>query len=180
MVTHKFARLTREAPVRLSLRHAGPRPCASAASRRSGRASPACSTAEPYSVQFTSVEHGALGDFDNRKRYVAAVVPGRESKRTRYPLTDCTLPVTIEFRMTIDRGDKRPLVEAERVLGELQRRICESRTLDGLAIDVRETGNHVDLDTSADKAIEGRFFWRCATAMPPTILGLRPEASITD
>ena len=112
----------------------------------------------PYSVQFTSVEHGPLGDFDNRKRYVAAVVPGRESKQTRYPLTDCTLPVTIEFRMTIDRGDKRPLVEAERVLGEIQRRIAEDRTLGGLAIDVRETGNDVDLDTYADKAIEGAVF----------------------
>ena len=114
--------------------------------------------ADPYSVQFTSVEHGPLGDFDNRKRYVAAVVPGRESKQTRYPLTDCTLPVTIEFRMTIDRGDKRPLVEAERVLGELQRRLGEDRTLGGLAIDTRETGNDIDLDTHADKAIEGAVF----------------------
>ena len=70
---------------------------------------------DPYSVQFSAVEHGPLGDFNNRKRYVAAVVPGRESKHTRYPLNDCTLPVTIEFRMAIDRGDQRPLVEAERV-----------------------------------------------------------------
>jgi len=113
---------------------------------------------DPYSLQFSAVEHGPLGDFDNRKRYVAAVVPGRESKQTRYPLTDCTLPVTIEFRMTIDRGDKRPLVEAERVLGEIQRRIGEDRTLGGLALDVRETGNDVDLDTYADKAIEGAVF----------------------
>jgi hypothetical protein len=114
--------------------------------------------ADPYSVEFSAVEHGPLGDFDNRRRYVAAVVPGNESKRTRYPLTDCTLPVTIEFRMTANRGDQRPAVEAERVLGEIQRRIGEDRTLGGLAIDVRETGNDVDLDTYADKAIEGAVF----------------------
>ena len=128
--------------------------------------------ADPYSVQFTSVEHGPLSDFDNRKRYVAAVVPGREIKQTRYPLTDCTLPVTIEFRMTIDRGDKRPAIEAERVLGEIQRRIGEDRTLGGLAIDVRETGNDLDLDTYADKAIEGAVFlevrYRHATDDPRT------------
>jgi hypothetical protein len=113
---------------------------------------------DPYSVQFSAVEHGPLGDFDNRRRYVAAVVPGNESKQTRYPLTDCTLPVTIEFRMTADRGDQRPAIEAERMLGEIQRRIGEDRTLGGLAIDVRETGNDVDLDTYADKAIEGAVF----------------------
>ena len=115
-------------------------------------------TSDPYSLRFTSVEHGPLADFDNRKRYVAGVVPGREVKQTRYPQTDCMLPVTVEFRMTIDRGDQRPAIEAERVLGELQRCISADRTLGGLAIDTRETGNDVDLDNYADKAIEGAVF----------------------
>jgi hypothetical protein len=84
--------------------------------------------------------------------------PTNESKQTRYPLTDCALPVTIEFRMTADRGDQRPAIEAERVLGEIRRRIGEDRTLGGLALDVREIGNDVDLDTYADKAIEGAVF----------------------
>ena len=113
---------------------------------------------DPYSIALSAVEHGPLGDFDNRRRYVAAIVPGSESKQTRYPLTDCTLPVTIEFRMTVNRGDRRPAIEAERVLGEIQRRIGEDRTLGGLALDVRETGNDLDLDSHADKAIEGAVF----------------------
>jgi hypothetical protein len=33
----------------------------------------------------------------------ASVVSSHESKQTRYPLTDCALPVTIEFRMTVNR-----------------------------------------------------------------------------
>jgi hypothetical protein len=56
------------------------------------------------------------------------------------------------------------------VLGEIQRRIREDRTLGGLALDVRETGNDLDLDTYADKAIEGAVFlevrYRHATDNP--------------
>lgn len=113
---------------------------------------------DPYSVQFSQVEHGPLGDIDHKKRYVAGIVPGVERKETRYPLTDCVLPVAVEFRMTVNRGDKRPGVEAERVLGEIQRRIGEDRTLGGLAIDLRETGNEIDIDTYGDKAVTGALF----------------------
>jgi hypothetical protein len=55
---------------------------------------------DPYSVRFTQVEDGPLSDADARKRFVAGIVPGRETKRTMFPLDHCILPVAIEFRMT--------------------------------------------------------------------------------
>jgi hypothetical protein len=114
---------------------------------------------DPYTVEFSKVEHGPLGDEDHRKRFVAGIVPGRETKQTMYPLDQCTLPVAIEFRMTVNRDDDAPGEEAERVLGEIQRKLHEDTTLGGLAIDLRETGNEIDLEGYDDRSIVGVLFF---------------------
>jgi hypothetical protein len=114
---------------------------------------------DPYTVQFSKVEHGPLGDTDHRKRYVAGIVPGRERKQTLYPFDQCTLEVAIEFRMMVNRDDDDPEVEAERLLGEIQRKLHEDTTLGGLAIDLRETGNEVDLEMYDDKSVVGVVFF---------------------
>ena len=114
---------------------------------------------DPYSVQFTKVAIGPLGDTDHRKRFVAGIVPGRERKRPyTYPLEECTLPVAVEFRMTVNADDDEPGVEAERLLGELQRKLHEDTTLGGLAVDVRETGNEIVLDLYDDRTVTGDIF----------------------
>ena len=112
--------------------------------------------ADPYTIQFSSVDLGPLSEMDHRKRYTAGIVPGTERKEDKfYPLRDCTLPVTIEWRMTHNRGDQKPAEEAERVTGEIQRCIGEDTTLGGLAIDLQEVGNDIDLDDYGDKSIVG-------------------------
>ena len=114
---------------------------------------------DPYTIAFSKVEHGPLGDVDHRKRFVAGIVPGRETKQTMYPLDQCTLPVAIEFRMTVNRDDDEPGLEAERALGEIQRKLHEDTTLGGLAIDLRETGNEIDLEMYDDKSVVGVVFF---------------------
>lgn len=112
-----------------------------------------------YPFAFSSVEIGPLDVGDHKKRYMAGIVPGRERKQTRYPITDCTLPITIELRMTVNRGDQKPGVEMENLITQTQRIIMEDRHFGGLVIDCRETGNEVDLTVYDDKTIMGAIFF---------------------
>jgi hypothetical protein len=114
--------------------------------------------ADPYTVQFSDVKRGPLGEADHRKRYMASVVDGEEQKSERFPVVDVTLRVTIEFQITVNRGDPRSSVLANTVLGEVQRKLAEDHTLGGVAIDCREVGNDIDLDSSEDRSVMGAVF----------------------
>lgn len=110
----------------------------------------------PYKIKFSIVGLGPLGDPDNRKQYAAGIVPGRETKSPfQYPQDQCKLPVAIEFRMTVNKDDFPPGKEAELVLGEVQNRLFIDTTLGGLAVDMHETGNEIDLDSYGDKTVQG-------------------------
>jgi hypothetical protein len=110
--------------------------------------------ADPYTVQFSKVVIGPIGEAEFRKRYTAGIVAGREKKQPyTYPLRECTLPLAVELRMTVNADDDDPGIEAERLLGEVQRKVMEDTTLDGLAVDLRETGNQVSLDLYDDKTV---------------------------
>lgn len=109
----------------------------------------------PYTVKFSAVELGPLGDADTRKLHSAGILPGRERKKTLYPLDDCWLPISIEFRQTINRGDAASGIEIERVLGEVQTRIHADTTLGGNALDLRELGNEIDIESYADRTVRG-------------------------
>jgi hypothetical protein len=108
-----------------------------------------------YSFEFSAVKLGPLSAPDGKRRLMAGIVTGRESKKTLYPLEHCILPLMIEFRLTVNRGDGEPAEIVERLLGEIQRRIHEDTHLGGLAEDLRETGNETDLDTYQDKYVQG-------------------------
>jgi hypothetical protein len=114
---------------------------------------------DPYSAQFTKVVIGPLDETDHRMRFVAGIVTGREKKRPyMYPLEECTLPVAIELCMTVNADDDDPGVEAERLLGEVQRKIHEDTTLGGVAVDLRETGNEIVLDMYGDRTVVADIF----------------------
>ena len=107
------------------------------------------------STHFKPCVLGPIGDEQGRVRYAAGVVPGDEVKITHFPLVDCELPVTIEFRMVWNVGDKLPEEEGERILGLIQKNLAQDRSLLGKAIDFTETGNSIVLDLFADKLIVG-------------------------
>ena len=108
-----------------------------------------------FSFAFADVKRGSLPAQDHTKRYMAGVVPGRETKKDLYPFIHCSLPVDIEFRITIQSKDKSSSHEAERLLGEVQRCIYFDKELGGLCLDIRETGNEIDMNTYSDKTVLG-------------------------
>ena len=105
---------------------------------------------------FTLVALGPIGGFENRMRYTAGIVPGDEIKRTLFPITDCTLPVTIEFRMTWNTGDASDHeAESERLLGLIEQALVQDRSLGGNAIDFYTVGNAITMDLFTEKDIIG-------------------------
>jgi len=106
-----------------------------------------------YPLHFSVVEIGPLGKAETRKQYAVGIETGPEKKNTRFPITDCRLPVTLTMRMTVNRGDEKSALEAEKLLGVAQKKILEDITLGGLAIDVRETGNEVFLELYEDRMV---------------------------
>lgn len=113
---------------------------------------------DPYNFTPSRVSRGPLGDFDSRKRLVIGIVDSEEQKKDRFPLVECFLRVVIEFQLSRNQGEAEPSVLANRMLGDLQRKIGEDTTLGGLAIDVKEVGSDVDLESDNDKSIEGALF----------------------
>ena len=109
--------------------------------------------ADPYSFAYSAVKLGPLGDTDYRKRLVAGIVTGRARHEPLYPLDQVTLPLAIELRLMVNTGDLEPAIEAETLLGEVQRRVQENTTLGGLAVDLREVGSQVTLELYDDKSV---------------------------
>lgn len=114
---------------------------------------------DPYGYEFSKISFGQLGEGNKLKRLVGGLVVGRETKSDLYPVVECNLPVIIDFRYLGDTSDSAiASVIAEEVLGAVQRRVFSDRTLGGLAIDVRETGNDLDIDFSEDMSIIGSMY----------------------
>jgi type I restriction enzyme M protein len=70
-----------------------------------------------------------------------AIEASNASLKPLYPLAQVTLPLAIELRLMVNTGDLEPAIEAEILLGEVQRRVQENTTLGGLAVDLREVGS---------------------------------------
>ena len=110
---------------------------------------------DPMIFDYSTVELGPLLDGDARKRTAIGIVPGTEVNDVRFfPIMECKLPVTIEWRITVQAKEK-PGVMAEVMLAEVQRVIAMDRTMNGFAIDVKETGNEIDVLSYADKTVNG-------------------------
>ena len=120
--------------------------------------------ADPYPFAWSRAELGPLTMGDFNKTYTIGIVAGDETKSDLYPLKACTLPIAIEFQRVRQKDESTPGELAEETLTLVQRVINEAsngghNTL-GLdfVIDVSETGNHIDLDSFADKAILGVLY----------------------
>lgn len=108
-----------------------------------------------YGIKFSQVGLGPLSETDNRKRFAVGIVPGTERKSDLYPQRTAMMPVTVEFRVTVNRNDEEALVMAERTLGVVQQIFMDDETLAGTVLKSDETGNEQDLFTYNDKAISG-------------------------
>jgi hypothetical protein len=111
--------------------------------------------APDFSLSMSTALLGPIADGASRRRFSVGVVPGKEMVEDRFPLTECILPVVVEFQITWNAGDPVPQELAENALADIQRKLKEDIYCAGNAIDLRETGNEINLNLYSDKSIDG-------------------------
>lgn len=112
---------------------------------------------DPYPLRFSEVVRGPLR-LTSPKRLTAGVVPVKETKALGTSFVTCRLEVSIDFRYRGQPGEE-PAKFVETIIGMVQRRILSDRTLNGLAVDVDEGGNVVNMDDPEDASAEGSVFF---------------------
>jgi hypothetical protein len=113
---------------------------------------------EDFNMEFSTVELGSLGDEDHKKRYSLGIVPLRERYGDKFPFQERWLTVGFQFRVTVNRGDEKPGVMAERLLTVVERVVLANPTWGGLAIDTRLQSNENDMVDYGDKSVQGALF----------------------
>ncbi len=113
---------------------------------------------DDWPFKFSTVELGPLGDGDQKKRYSVGIVSGPEKERHTYPYIECNWTVAVEFRITVNQGDPKPLIMGERVLTVVKRVLTNNRSWNSLAVDTKRTGNELDMTTYGDKTVVGVQF----------------------
>lgn len=111
---------------------------------------------DPYPLSFGEVFRGPLPQ-STSKRLSVGIVPTKETKTAKIDLTTCFLDVAIDFRYRAQTGEV-PAIIAETIGGMILRRVLKDHTLNGLAIDVQDGGNVVDLDHPDTLTAEGSVF----------------------
>lgn len=115
--------------------------------------------ADPYTVSWSLVTRTDLDTVPKGTKYACAISENTETVLAEtFPTTNKLLSVTVDWVQQLDKGEV-PSVEWNRVLGEIQRKIGEDRTLGGNAIDCVETGNEPDIDFEGAKTIGGAVFF---------------------
>jgi hypothetical protein len=110
-----------------------------------------------YDLKWDVVQREPLGQEAKKKRYAMAILDEREEKLPQMQTFHVNLSVTIEFWMLLNRNED-PSTCANRLLLNIQRRLREDITLGGLVLNVEERANNLDVDSWADKQIEGAMF----------------------
>lgn len=110
---------------------------------------------DPYTVTWSEITRENIEKLAKGKLYALGIYDTEETKSPRiYPITDCTLRVLVEFHVYV-QSTKRGSSELNRVLGEIERKIREDRTLGGLAIETEFLGNEFDIDGPYDHEVMG-------------------------
>jgi hypothetical protein len=115
----------------------------------------AVSTANGDPLTFSTCVLGPLGAQDQRKRYSLGIVAGKEKFSDKFSWYECFLPVGIEYRITINKGDDAPASEAETLLTLVKQVVMKDPSWGGIAIDTNLVSDEVDLTTYADRSVEG-------------------------
>jgi len=113
---------------------------------------------DPYTITWSSVERAEIGDLSHGKAYTLAIFDVTETVdfgvSTTQGVTNKTLRVVCEFHAMLEAKQK-PSTEANRIIGEIQRRMLEDETYGNLAIWIQETGNELNIDNAVDRQISG-------------------------
>lgn len=115
-------------------------------------------TDDDWPYAFSSVDLGPLELEDHRKKHSIGIVPGPEKERFTFPFIECNFEIGVEFRITVNKGEEKPLIQAERMLTVVKRVIDIDRTWGGLAVDTKRKGNNIDLSSYGDKTVFGVMF----------------------
>jgi len=113
---------------------------------------------DPYTITWSVVDRAEIGDLSHGKAYTLALFDVTETSdfgvATTQGVINKTLRVTCEFHAMLEAKQK-PSTEANRILGEIQRRMMEDETYGQLAIWIQETGNELNIDNANDRQISG-------------------------
>lgn len=113
---------------------------------------------DTYGIKFSTVELGPLGDADYKRRYSLGIVPTNERYGDKFPFIERWLTVGIEYRVTVNRGDEKPGVLAERLLTVVEAVVLDNVTWGGKAIDTKLQANELDMIDYGDKSVSGALF----------------------
>lgn len=110
-----------------------------------------------YDFEWSLVQREPLGERETKKRFALAITETDEQKSDQIQTQHAFLQVTMEFHMLLNR-DEVPSTMASMILSNMARRIRSDHTLGGVAVNMRETGNTIDVDGFADKIVNGAMF----------------------
>jgi hypothetical protein len=106
--------------------------------------------ADPYTVAWGLISRADLSTFDKGKKYILGVYDTEEEKSEKlYPTVDCSLRVILEFYYRTAVSEV-PSEQLNRILGEVERKLREDRTLKGTIYDIVFVGNELDIDSPYD------------------------------
>jgi hypothetical protein len=114
-------------------------------------------TPNAYDFEWTVVQREPLTERETKKRFALAITETDEQKSEQIQCQHCYLQITLEFNALLNR-DEVPSSMCSMILSNMARRIREDPTLGGIAINVRETGNTTDVDSWADRMVNGAMF----------------------
>lgn len=112
---------------------------------------------DPYTVTWSLVGREEPGNRARGKRYVISVFDTTEQKRAIIGFMDCTLRVVLEWSAQLG-AEEGPSKQANRIMGEIQRRVREDITLGDLCHNLVEVANDISVDDYKDRQIEGSVF----------------------
>ena len=113
--------------------------------------------ADPYGVQFDYVRRNPLDEDSWKKRLTLGVHDTNEIVEQKISIAMRQLQVVLEFRCTLQTGEVASTV-GNAVIGAIQRRVWEDKTLGGTVIDVVETQNETYIDDFDHRQLSGAVF----------------------
>jgi hypothetical protein len=114
-------------------------------------------TPNAYDFTWDVVQREPLTERETKKRFALGITETDEQKSDQIQTQHCFLQITMEFNMLLNR-EEVPSTMASMILSNMARRIRSDPTLSGVAVNMRETGNTIDVDSFADKMVNGAMF----------------------
>lgn len=110
---------------------------------------------DDWPFRFSTVALGPVDSEDHRKRYSLGIVPTKERYTHLYPYQERFLRVSLEFRVTVNKGDPSPGDLFEEVITVIERVVQQNREWGGLALDSELVDSDSNLITWVDRSVYG-------------------------